>query len=541
MSLSQVSLSLSGPRGFGAEVVLRHLGGVVIDRVEAGPGRLRLWAHPRADQARCPGCGCGSGRVHSRYQRRLADVPAGGAPVVIYLMVRRFFCDGARCPAVTFAEQVEGLTAAYARRSVPLGGMLGAVALAVAGRAGARLAAALGMVAGRGVLLRLIAAMPVPAAGPVRVLGVDDFAFRRSHVYGTILVDVATGAPVDLLPDRQAATLAAWLAAHPGTEVICRDRAGAYADGAREGAPAAVQVADRWHLWHNLAGHVGKAAARHRYCLVTTTPPGPPPRPAPPPPPARGMAARTRQRHATVHALRAQGYTLTAIAGQLGLTRATVRHYARAATAGELTASHRRPSILDPFIPYLHQRWNDGQRTITALHAEITAMGYHGTYGNLCQYLAPLRATTPPAPPHSSAPPPTPPPAPPPPARQIASWILRHPATLTPADRDDLAAARARCPDLDTLATHVAAFAAILTSRRGSQLDTWMTQASTHPDLAPFTTGIRNDYQAVRNGLTLPYSSGTVEGNVNRLKMIKRQTYGRAGFPLLRKRVLLMT
>jgi len=539
MSLSQASVSLSGQRGRGAEVVLPHLAAVVIDRAEAGAGGLRLWAHRRADQARCRWCGHSSGRVHSRYQRRLADVPAGGAPVVLYLVVRRFFCVAADCPAVTFAEQVEGLTTVYARRSVPLAGMLGAIALAVAGRAGARLAAALGAAAGRGALLRMIAAMPVAAAGPVRVLGVDDFAFRRGHVYGTILVNAGTGAPVDLLPDRQAATLAAWLAAHPGTQVICRDRAGAYAEGARDGAPAAIQVADRWHLWHNLAGHVVTAAARHRGCLAAPGPLPPGPQPAAPPP--SGLAARTRQRHAAVHALRAQGHTLIFIAGQLGLTRATVRRFARAATAGELTATGRRPSILDPYTGYLHQRWNDGQRTITVLHAEITAMGYHGTYTNLRQYLAPLRAITPPAPRHPPPPPPPPGAPPPPKARQIASWILRHPATLTPDDRDHLAAARARCPDLDTLATHVAAFAAILTRRRGDQLDTWLTQASTHPDLAPFTTGIRADYQAVRNGLTLHYNSGTVEGNVNRLKMIKRQTYGRAGFPLLRKRVLLMT
>jgi transposase len=533
-------LSCGSPCGL--EALLPHLAGVVVEQVDRLPGLVCLSVRARSEEGVCPRCGAGWSRVHSRYERRLADAAVGGQRMVIRLQVRRFFCDGPDCPACTFAEQVEGLTTAYARRTPLLRGMQEAIALALAGRAGARLAARFGLPAGRSTMLRLVRALPDPAGDSVAVLGVDDFALRRGHVYGSVLVDMSTRRPAGLLPDREAETFAGWLRAHPGTQVICRDRAGAYADGARAGAPEAIQVADRWHLWHNLAQHVEKAVARHRGCLKEPEPELPA---EPPPEPDLGQAAadqrfedsalvrRTRERYEAVHALRAQGKGIKPIMRELGLAKETVRRFARAASAEDLLAKARgrRPSVLDEFKPYLHQRWNAGHTNVLQLHAEIAAAGYQGSYATVRLYPQPFRAL-------GTAPPPVPAP---PKVRHVASWILRDPATLDDGEQARLKHLRARCPHLDALADHVTEFAKILTGRHGERLDAWIAavEADDQPNLHSFTTGLKQDHAAVLNGLTLPHNSGAVEGNVNRIKMIKRQMYGRASFGLLRKRVIL--
>ncbi len=289
-----------------------------------------MLARTSASEAACPGCGTVSRRVHSRYQRTLADTASGGQKVLIRLGVRRLFCGNGACAKATFAEQVPGLTTRYGRRTCALQVALQAVGLALGGRAGARLACT----ASRSTLLRLIRAAPDPNSGTPLVLGVDDFALRKGHVYGTVLVDIERRRPVDMLPGRSAESFRAWLDAHPGVEIICRDRGGCYAEGATAGAPLAIQVAHRWHLWHNLAEAVERAVARHRSCLQQPPPrsePGPPAAQAAPPPQG-GLAARTRARHAEVHALLARGLTITQISRTLRLERKTVRRYATAAT-----------------------------------------------------------------------------------------------------------------------------------------------------------------------------------------------------------------
>jgi transposase len=515
--------------------LLGHLNGIEIDEVVDTGAGLVIAARVRARQAGCRGCAMPSVRVHSRYRRMLADVPVGGRPTRIVLWVRRFFCANAVCEVQTFVEQVPSLTRRWSRVSEGLREMVAAVGLALAGRAGARLAVVLGMPVSRHRLLRLVRALPDPAAGKVAVLGVDDFAVRRGHHYGTVLIDCEARRVVDLLPGRDAGPLTKWLQQHPAPQIICRDRASAYADAARIGAPQAVQVADRFHLWQNLAAAVERCAARHRSCL--NEPSGPTEGPADQPglPAAAehtgAMAERRRAHHALVHELLGQGAGFRQIARHLGWTHQTVSRYAHAATWQEMLVGQKaRPSLVDPFKPYLIQRINEGCLSAATLHREIRAQSFAGSYAIIRKFVE-----------HYRSKPDLTPVRRPPSVRQVTGWICRRPDDLADRDTEQLQAIFERCPELHAADELVRSFADMLTRLRGQRLGAWITaaEAADLPGITKFATGLTADLDAVTAGLTLPFSSGPVEGNVNRIKMLKRQMYGRANFDLLRKRVLL--
>ena len=542
-------------------VLFPHLAGLRVHRVEDTGEAVMIAASCQAGSASCPRCGHPSAQVHGGYGRTVADGAAGGRPVLIVLQVRRFRCRNPGCPAVTFAEQAAGLSERYRRRSIPLLAMLAGFGLELAGRAAARLAGTLGIAVHPSTVLRLVAATPDQeiTAAP-EVLGVDDFALAKGQVYGTVLVDMRTGDVLDLLPDREAATLEAWLTAHPGAGIICRDRAGAYAEGARAGAPGAIQVADRWHLWHNLAEYAEKTVAGHRGCLkdqpgsgdaggsdapgTDGTPEQEPPGQAEDgtvPPDGfldacgreRRLVTRTRDRYAEIRGRLDAGESLSAISRVTGLDRKTVQRFARAGSADELLGkATSRESRLDQFKPYICQRWNQGVTDAAALHAELRERGWAGSVQTVRRYVRPFRQAL-------AAPDPAPAV---PKTRQITRWLLTRPDHLQAGDQAQLDAIRARCPHIDALAGHVTAFAEMMTARTGSRdLEAWLTavEADDQAGLRSLATGIRHDQKAVTNGLTLHWNSGKVEGTVNKIKMIKRQMYGRAGFDLLRKRVIL--
>jgi len=512
--------------------------GVVVDAAVCGSTATTVRARGRAREGCCPSCGCPSARVHDRYHRQLQDVPLAARPVRIALEVRRFVCVNAACSQRTFTEQIPGFTSAYARCTDRLGALLNVVALALAGRAGARMAAALGITAGRMGLLDRVRAMPDPSYATPQVLGVDDFSIKRGHNYATVLTCGETHRVVDVLPTREAGPLTTWLLAHPGVQVVCRDRAGAYAEGTTAGAPDAQQVADRFHLWMNLGQAVEKCVAAHRACLTAhpsiPAPPGPTPRPATSHGNGR-LAARLQAHHALVHGLLDQGMGIRAIARHLGWGRHTVQRYARAEHWHQVSLGrHLRGSSLDVHHAYLARRIDEtrGRISLVALHRELGERGWPGSYPTLRDWARDRL--------HQPRRTPQPPPAPPS-TRKVTGWLTRRPSSLTEDEHQQLKRVLETCPELATAHQLVRDFADMLTQQTGVLLPSWMDEAlaADLPGLAGFARGLTGDLDAVTAGLTLRWSSGGTEGAVNRIKKIKRQLFGRAEFDLLRKMILL--
>ncbi len=542
---------------------------VTLEEIAADEAGITLVLRARYPTACCPCCGEVAMRIHSWYTRTLGDLPWQGLAVAVRLRTRRWRCDNPACARRIFTERLPTVAPPHARRTRRLAAILLVFGVAVGGLPGARLLATLGIAVSGDTLRRLVGEAPVPPLATPRVLGVDDWSLRKGHTYGTILVDLEARRPIDLLPDRSAAGLETWLKAHPGVAVVARDRGGAYADGARHGAPDAVQVADRWHLFANLGDLLERVLTRHHAALahvrlaappppalssdrVVETSASPAPEPPAPRPPRRAERerrerdARREARHATIHGLREQGLSDRAIAGQLGLNRRTIRRYATAPTCPHPGPRPRRRRAITPFLPHLRERWDAGERRVAVLWAEIRARGFPGAAPRVREALASWRrddraVRAIPAAAGAPAPRPARPVGKRCAPRQVAVWLCRAPEALPAAQRDYLDALDAADPALATARTLARAFVVLLRDRDAAALEPWLAraEASAVREFRDFAAGLRRDQAAIAAALTEPWSSGQVEGQVNRLKLLKRGMYGRAGFALLRRRFLL--
>ena len=495
--------------------------------------------HTRSNSAtaRCPICKQLSRQVHSKYIRSLADLPWAGLPVCFRVSVRRFYCANGVCPRKVFAERLDGVTSEYGRRTDRQRRALEDIAFSLGGEAGSRLAAQLGFPISPDTLLRYIRCAPEPQIFPVIVLGVDDWAWRRGLRYGTILVDLERRRVIDLLPDRSPVSFAGWLINHPGVGIISRDRGGEYREGARRGAPDAVQVADRFHLIKNFTAVVEKVFKRHARLVSDVPAPDSPRMLSPPRPDREAMREQTRMKTAelskTIHSMAEKGLNNAAIGRALNLSRQMIGKYLRSETPPERGRQKRTSTILAPYEQYILERCRQGYWNSMGLWREITALGYEGKYRTVRRYVAYVRGLTVDivnvrAPVVTLTP------------RSTATLVLRRPEDRSDSQQTTINELIKLHPQIGKSIQLFEWFAGIIRRQRDENIKEWIENAkdSGIPEIKGFVAKLIQDLDAVIAGVELPWSQGQTEGQVTRLKLIRRQMYGRGDFDLLRKRVL---
>jgi len=495
----------------------------------------------------CPLCSEPSSSIHCHYRRVLRDVPCVGRRVQLFLTVRKFSCRNLLCQRKVFAERIPTFVEPWARMTIRYCQQITSIGLATCGKGGARLAARLGIQTTRQTILRRVMDLPDSLSGSLLFLGIDDFSFRRGFRFGTILVNLESRRVVDLLPDREADSSAAWMRQHPDLMAVSRDRGGAYASAARVGAPQAIQYADRFHVLKNLreslegllARHLANQCKQQTHTMLDEQASVWQPKRATRSSPTLERLQQSRREERLAHyeqviALRKLGLTQAAIARQVGIGASTVQSWLAAGAFPE-RKPREQGSRLDRYLPYLSERWEDGNHNLACLFRELVEQGYKGSYESVRDNLVRLLPEGRKIPRDSLSKTSTLAPA-----RQASFLFLRRPEKLRTEEQEMLAKFRQLHPEVNLAYDLVQQFAQMLRTRTGEHLNAWLDQVASSklPELQSFASGIEKDKDAVRAGLTWWINNGMVEGHVTKLKLIKRQGYGRAGFPLLRKRVL---
>ncbi|MCA9840063.1 MAG: ISL3 family transposase [Trueperaceae bacterium] len=508
-------------------------------------------------EAVCPDCHHESKRVHSYYNRTPSDLALCGWQACINLCAKRFRCLNTNCQRATFVETFGSWLAKHAHRTKRLKQNQHEVAIYLGGETGARLLVKLGMPVSPDSLVNSLYACEDRERENVKVLGVDDFSFRRGKTFGTILVDLETHSTIDLLENRNSATLAQWLKKHPEVEIISRDRSKDYAKGSSEGAPQAQQVADRWHLLVNLSDGIEQWLEPHRKQLIdpiheqaeieaqseSLNNPGIPSAKEDKHPGAmnyfvkhqlikQGTRSKRYAQYQQAQELRDKGLTWNLIAKKLGRGSSTLRRWFK-----EGIPNKDRGSIIAPYIPYLNKRLEEGCQNASQLYRELETLGFEGCAVSVQKYVALAQ--------RGIAIRPTPDKLNPEPKRYTPRegviLFTKEASLLTEQEKARLEYLKENLKGASICRELARGFIDMLHQANSSSFDAWLKQAETSSIkmFRQFAQSIRNDYSAVKAGIDLPWSNGVVEGKVNKLKLIKRQMYGRASFKLLRKRVIL--